>query len=210
MTLANLNRLLLEGDESGWMQMLVYAVIFGLMAVSQIVKSRKQKRRFEEEESAAPRPAPPAGRQGPSRAVQQRPAVQPVRRSDNAPEPRREVPGGTRPRTIIRPGSALSDFVADIKAEIKRAAEEMQGVNAPPPWAIAEPEPPQVARPMPEPDEPKCFIEGIAPEPEIDEFSGIAPEFSDPDDLKRAVLYYEILGKPISMRGQADHIIGLY
>lgn len=197
--MANLNRLLLEGDESGWMQMLVYAVIFGLMAVSQIVKSRKQKRRFEEEE-AAPRPAPPAGRQGPSRVVQQRPADQPVRRSDDAPEPRRETPVGTRPRTIIRPGSALSAFVADIKAEIRRAAEEMQGVNAPPPWAIAEPEPPQVARPMPEPDEPKCFIEGMAPEPKMDEFSGIVPEFSDPDDLKRAVLYYEILGKPISMR----------
>jgi hypothetical protein len=79
----------------------------------------------------------------------------------------------------------------------------MQGVNAPPPWAIAEPEPPkppQVARPMPEPDEPKCFIEGMLSEPEIDEFSGFSPEFSDPDDLKRAVLYYEILGKPISMR----------
>ena len=195
---------LLEGDESGWMKMLVFAVVIGLSVVSSIAKSRKQKRSFEEGESPAPRPGPPARRQVPSRAVQERPGDQAVRPYQTAEPRREEAPGrGARPRTIISPGSALSAFVSEIKKEIKRAADEARGIKAPPPRAIAAAEPPrpaQVARPMPEPDEPTGFIEGMAREPEMDEFSDFSPDFSDPDDLKRAVLYYEILGKPVSMR----------
>jgi len=32
---------------------------------------------------------------------------------------------------------------------------------------------------------------------------------SDPEALRRAILHYEILGKPLSLRGQGEHIIGL-
>jgi hypothetical protein len=31
----------------------------------------------------------------------------------------------------------------------------------------------------------------------------------DPDALRRAILYYEIIGKPVSMRRQGEHLIGL-
>ena len=34
-------------------------------------------------------------------------------------------------------------------------------------------------------------------------------DYSDPDELKRAILHYEILGMPLSLRGPAEHIIGL-
>jgi len=34
-------------------------------------------------------------------------------------------------------------------------------------------------------------------------------DYSDPDELKRAILHYEILGKPLSLRGPSQHIIGL-
>jgi len=34
-------------------------------------------------------------------------------------------------------------------------------------------------------------------------------DYSDPDDLKRAILHYEILGRPLSLRDPSAHIIGL-
>jgi len=34
-------------------------------------------------------------------------------------------------------------------------------------------------------------------------------DYDDTDNLKRAILHYEILGKPLSLRGPSGHIIGL-
>ena len=34
-------------------------------------------------------------------------------------------------------------------------------------------------------------------------------DYSDPDDLKRAILHYEILGRPLSLRDPSGRIIGL-
>ena len=34
-------------------------------------------------------------------------------------------------------------------------------------------------------------------------------DYDDIDSLKRAILHYEILGKPLSLRGPSEHIIGL-
>ena len=39
--------------------------------------------------------------------------------------------------------------------------------------------------------------------------SGILTDYSDPDELKRAILHYEILGRPLSLRDPSGHIIGL-
>lgn len=199
--LYNVFDMLLDRDESGWIKMLVFAVLIGASAVSSFVRQRNQKRKLEREENPPPRPAQSAKRQ---EVKPLRPAIGPPRERESADRP--------KPRTILRPGGVLSTFVAEIKKEIKRAADEAKGVKAPPARAIVQPKPPEpakVARAMPKLDEPKSFIEGIPLESEIEEFSEIAPEFAGPDDLKKAVLYYEILGKPISMRGQADRIMGL-
>ncbi|MDH4239880.1 MAG: hypothetical protein OEW48_09975 [Phycisphaerae bacterium] len=39
--------------------------------------------------------------------------------------------------------------------------------------------------------------------------SGILSDYSDADELKRAILHYEILGRPLSLRDPSGHIIGL-
>jgi len=42
------------------------------------------------------------------------------------------------------------------------------------------------------------------------EFSpAFLPAYDDPEQLRRAILHYEILGKPLSLRGPGEHIIGL-
>lgn len=45
--------------------------------------------------------------------------------------------------------------------------------------------------------------------PQAKHLAEILLDYSDPDELKRAILHYEILGKPLSLRGPSQHIIGL-
>ncbi len=90
--------MLLKGEESGWIQMLIFAVLIGASAVSSIVRSRKQKRDLEEvEEEEMPArkvPAQQLRRQEPSRAMQQRPESRPIRPDQQRREPaRREAAG---------------------------------------------------------------------------------------------------------------------
>jgi len=203
------DRLLLGEQNSGWIQMLVFAVLIGLSAVSSFIKSRKQKRDLERQERPVSRPPQrPVRRQEISSIAQERPDTAPVypgQGRENQPQ----APRQSRPRTIIRPGSALGAFVAEIKAEIKRAGEEMQGIKIPPQSPTPEhKEPVKVLSPLVETAPPQRLARPI-PQEEVEHLSEIAPEFSGPDDLRRAIVYYEILGKPLSIRGRTDHLIGL-
>jgi len=45
--------------------------------------------------------------------------------------------------------------------------------------------------------------------PQAKHLAEILLDYSDPNDLKRAILHYEILGRPLSLRGPSGHIIGL-
>lgn len=209
----NFTGLLLEGDENGWIQLLVLGVLFGISALGGIVKSRKQKRDLEREEGPVSRPPPrPVRRQELSRVIQERPAAGPVR-PERGGETRQEAPGRAQPRTIIRPGSAIGAFVAEIKAEIKRASEEMQGISIPPEGPVPPHKPKSpVKAPLAAPPVQDAPAQPLARETvpaEADDLTDILPELSGPDDLRTAILYYEILGKPLSLRGTSDHLIGL-
>ena len=39
--------------------------------------------------------------------------------------------------------------------------------------------------------------------------SEILSDYENPENLRRAILHYEILGKPLSLREPGEHIIGL-
>ncbi len=45
--------------------------------------------------------------------------------------------------------------------------------------------------------------------PQAKYLSEILLDYADPDELKRAILHYEILGRPLSLRGPSGQIIGL-
>ena len=45
--------------------------------------------------------------------------------------------------------------------------------------------------------------------PQAKHLAEILSDYSDPDELKRAILHYEILGKPIALRGSSGSCIGL-
>ncbi len=196
--------LLLKGDAGEWISLLVFIVVIALSAVSSIVRARKQKKDLEPEERPVSRPsAGSVRRQEVSRTVQERQqlAIRPAQGSAGG----REDMGRAKPRSIIRSGGALGAFVAEIKAEIKRAADEMQGRTPPAP----EPQQPaKIALPAVKSAPTQRFVRP-KPQEVMDDLSEIVPQFSGPDDLKRAIVYYEILGKAVSLRGPEDHLIGL-
>ncbi|MHC4110672.1 MAG: hypothetical protein ACYSUY_06330 [Planctomycetota bacterium] len=45
--------------------------------------------------------------------------------------------------------------------------------------------------------------------PQAKHLAEILSDYSDPDELKRAILHYEILGKPLALRGSSGSVIGL-
>jgi len=200
--------LLLKGEGREWISLLVFIVVIALSAVSSIVRARKQKKDLQEQRSV-PRPGEP---QGASRG-----ARQPQELASRAIRPAQDSAGGredlgrAKPRSIIRPGGALGAFVAEIKAEIKRAADEMQGRTPPTQRPVPAPEaqqPAKLAMPAVK-SAPTQRLLRPKPQEKVDDLSKIVPQFSGPDDLRRAIVCYEILGKAVSLRGPEDHLIGL-
>ncbi|MHC4543426.1 MAG: hypothetical protein ACYTDW_05370 [Planctomycetota bacterium] len=45
--------------------------------------------------------------------------------------------------------------------------------------------------------------------PQAKHLAEILLDYSDPDELKRAILHYEILGRPLALRGSSGSVIGL-
>jgi hypothetical protein len=45
--------------------------------------------------------------------------------------------------------------------------------------------------------------------PGADYLPEILSDYADPDELRRAILHYEILGRPLSLRDPSGRIIGL-
>ncbi|MCK4292680.1 MAG: hypothetical protein KAY65_05745 [Planctomycetes bacterium] len=202
--------LLLEGGDRGWFQLLVLVVMAVLYGLASIVKARKRKLDVEEEEQPAHKPAP-AGRGAQQLAARQ--TQQAVR-----PEPAREVRREPQPRphprpTAVRPRSALEAFIAEIKraaqGDIFQPAEEPKLPPAPPTVQAQPQEPPAfTAKPLPSALS-KSLALGAKQPADVDYLSKILPDLSGPDDLKKGILYYEILGKAVSLRGPSDHLIGL-
>ncbi len=52
-------------------------------------------------------------------------------------------------------------------------------------------------------------IEAPVETPQAKQLSEILLDYSDPDELKRAILHYEILGRPLALRDPSGRIIGL-
>jgi len=182
--------LLLEGEDGGWMQLLVFVVVGVLYALGGIIKSRKRKGGVAEEDESPGEPAPPEPQREPLRAIG-RP---------------KQPQGSTVPRK-----SVLQTFVE----EITRAAQ--LDVQAPRPQKPPPARTPRIETQVVEPPrkptgeaiaaiQPKRLAVEAKEQAQADELQVIAPELGSTDDLARAVLDYEIFGKPVSLRDPAEDI----
>lgn len=199
-----------EGD-AGWMKLLIIVVIAAFYGLSSLLKSRanKQTQKQREEQSrklkqkrAAPpvrglvqaRPLRPQSR-GTSaspvmRTAQRRPQVQPPRR----PTARRQPAAGRPvPQPRVEPQLGVLQPLPEetlVAPLVSKKAKSFR--ERPVPTKSRSKRPPaaaQVARP------------GL--------LSSSLAEFAVFDDLERAILYSEIIGKPKSLRDPSEGIIGL-
>ena len=184
-------RLLLEGEDRGWMQLLVYVVVGVFYALGGIIKARKRKAGVEEEDESPGEQPSPELRTEPLRAI-----------------PRPKQPQGSP----VRRKSVLETFVEEITRAAQIDVQAPRPQNPPPVARTPRIETQVVELPRKPSGEaiaaiqPKPLAVEAKQEAEAGYVPVITPELASTDDLTRAVLDYEIFGKPVSLRDPAEDI----
>lgn len=208
-----------RGNDEGWMNILVLvvlAVIYGLGALIK-AKGKKIDDQTQEKQTRKTQRKPSAGGRGILeqifREIQQAAEGQSTQKS-------RPSSQATRKQTV-RPQASLRKYAAETKQ-----ARQNQSTSAPAKSKLSKPTP-QVQRDF------GTFAEldkGLRVLPKISTkavslsgkrkriptqaaggsyLSEVLFDYEDPEKLKRAILYYEILGKPLALRDPGECIIGL-
>ncbi|MHC4645887.1 MAG: hypothetical protein ACYTBJ_10305 [Planctomycetota bacterium] len=189
-----------RGDDTGWVQILVYIIVAGIILVRFLV-SKVQTTREDDEPAGQPpgrKPPTPIGR--PDRQYVQKPRqpVHPARGGQARPQASRPTRKIGRPRPAARklpayaetPGAARGlGQLAKKKPLVQRKMQLMSTMEAPE-EILADA---SLTRQ-------KLFPATTSQKPQGKEIIQTLIEFEGSDDLRRGILYYEILGKPVGLR----------
>ncbi len=191
-----------DDKDIGWMQILVFVILSVFWALGSIVKAKANKSAPKGKEQTPRKPV----RKGPERTVD----IQILKQLFGLPE--KPAPSGqgrpqvakpqVRPasRKLIRPATARSAVMSPRPvAGRKIPAETKEAVKFP--TFEAQPTPEKVLGLTTE-------VAATADMPQTKYLSEILSDYEDPKKLRRAILHYEILGKPISLREPSEHTIG--
>jgi len=214
-----------DKDVESWTNILFIMALAAFYVIGSILKARANKQQKLEQEEPGRRPPEESTQRAP-RAFKQTPYQQAQRRVGHAPKiqpsPQVAKPQAQPPRRkIVRPQPAGRK--SSIKTE--------QAIELPTLEAL---ETPKVSPPISQlqvdlEELPEFTVEtvkkdirlssvavealgakriGIAGEtPQTKYLAEILLDYDDPEKLRRAILHYEILGKPLSLRGPSEHII---
>ena len=182
--------------EEPWMSILVFIVVAVFWVIGAVVKAMKAKSSDEQQPSRTPVRKPPVH----SRGGQQQMPGRTQRPTGPAQRP-------WQPSPVSEKRTTLGDLR---EAARKFAAEAEQAFQAQTPKPM--PKPPEPAsKPQIQPDM-KPHVEPVvapitgladeqaAPTPPRQHLSELLSDYTDPDKLRRAILHYEILGPPLSLR----------
>jgi hypothetical protein len=213
-------------DVEGWMDILVLVVVAAVYGLGVIIraKGKKAKEQTREQANRKPERKPAAGGRGVLeqffREIQQvaegkparetRPAGQTARKQTARPQAAvrkyaAEVKQSshthqiTAPVTPKRPGLELSKPIPQVQPHFEKLPELDTGIQALPDFtgkAVAGLKGKRKGMPA-EAVESRYLSEVLA------------DYYEDPDELKSAILHYEILGRPLALRDPSGQIIGL-
>ena len=151
-----------DGEDTGWMQLLIFIVLAVFYAIANIARARagKPKQQGEEKPQSFPH----------------RTALKPMKRPQQGPFKAARIPyREPKPKVPIPPVAAAAEFTGDLQAKMAEPiAEEVSGE-------------PQLDI-FSKPDEPTSVP------------AELLLDLKKPDELRKAILHYEILGKPLSLR----------
>ncbi len=202
-------------DVQGWMQILVFVALAVFWAIGGILKSKVNKSDSGDKGILPRKPArrPPVH----SKEAREQMLRRLERPADSAQGQRQQ------PRLLTRkPRIKFSDLQAAVR---KFAAEAEKAFETEIKEPVKKPKPPSPHLPAPQilSEKPK-FVEPVTTSftglhdkqytepiqiPKSESLSELLTDYSDPDELRRAILHYEILGKPLSLRDPSEHGVGL-
>jgi len=186
----------------GWTQILVFVVLAVVYALGSILKARSNKVEQEKLQGRKPPPIPPER----GRELQKQPLRQAGRPIERAERREYQPQVQPAPRKVMRP---------------KPAAEKQRIVRQP----LKAPEVPEFSFESPQletgieelPDYTSKTVKRLGAErlglaakaPKVEDVSEPVLDYADMDALRRAILHYEILGRPLSLRDPSERIIGM-
>jgi hypothetical protein len=194
-----------KNDDKGWINIVFIVALAIFYAVGSVLKAKKSKAEQKGDEQLARKPArkPPEGTED----LQKQPIQQ--RRRPAGPPPSRQYRPQVQPprRKVMRPRPAVQKPAAKLEQEIELETIEPLEAQKLQPLAILEEFKEPVIKPVKGLEDKHVAVPSEMAQPE----AAIEPllDYADTDELKRAILHYEILGRPLSLRGPSEHIIGL-
>jgi hypothetical protein len=190
-------------DTEEWMNILFFVAIAAFYAIGSVLKAKASK-------SAKQKKA--AERQGvkPIRKTPARPTVKKAPPPATVKKPSYPQAGGrpaTRPRPVMRrpvprkppvpPKAVKPSAMAEALPAVPSVQGELEGFRELPKKTVGQLDVGRLGLAAEKKGKEAVILE----EPLL--------ALDDPDVLRRAILYYEILGKPVSMRSPGEHLIGL-
>jgi len=171
-----------NSDDGGWMQILIFIVIAVFYGISYIVKAAKAGKSEEQRQKGKPQ-----ARRSPVQKLNQK-GQHPVSRVGRV-QPRR--PAQAVHREISRPQPVVKKITAKIPETLEETAIQAE----------------MISKPVQGPKGLKSMFLDTSKQREIikDKRSIV---FDDSEMLRKAILHYEILGKPVSLRGPGEHTAG--
>lgn len=199
-------------DVESWMNILVVVVLAVFWALGSIIKARKQGAQNRQKEPLARKPARRPAAQTTTLRVQL------LKGPDRAPAGHRPTRSGVQEaRTKLAEWRAAARKFAEEADQAFRAQMAEPTPEPPPQQTLPKPGAGLAAyvREIPEfasklsitPEEPPA---PGTPETQPEEYlTDLLADYADSDQLRRAILHYEILGRPLSLREPGGSAIGL-
>jgi len=198
-------------DTEGWIQILVFVVLIVFYALGSIVKAKSRKLEQEEEEEEQLAPKGPRKPPESLRRLQKESLRQ--ARAPAGPAPSTGYERQIQPvrRKVVRPEPVVRKPLTKKKEPTPLPAIEMPEVSELP---LLEPQVEHGIEELPEfTTETLEKLEAkslgfAAQKPVVEDVSRPVLDYTDADELTRAILHYEILGRPLSLRDPSQRIIG--
>ena len=180
-------------DFEGWMDILVLVIIAAVYGLGTIIKTKRKKSQEQVEEELSRKSArkPATGGRG---VLEQffnelRSLAEPTQDRESRPIGQPERQKIAHPQPAVRKYAAEAKQAGRVQLTTRLAEPEFTGKT----------------------------VEGLAGKrmdmaaevPESKYLSEVLLDYADPDELRMAILHYEILGRPLSLRDPSGQIIGL-
>jgi len=198
-------------DAEGWMNILIVVVLAVFWAIGGIVKAKANKAGGRDEQlPGKPVRKPPLH----SREAREQMLRRLERPADSAQgQSRQPRPASQKPRMKFADlQAAVRKFAVEAEQGFQPQSEKKTPGLKP---VLKEPRNPPRTAELTEPigktveRRKDKLVSEPAQIPESEYLSELLTDYADPEELRRAILHYEILGRPLSLRDSSGNIIGL-